>query len=74
MERIKQIRVEVSPYYTASPTHTMSEVRLKVEIFGKEPLYLQRPIYNDDFESLFDFLLRDLKHETLRQIKGQDDD
>ena len=69
--KIKAMHLTISPHYHGHPQQMF--VRMEIDIDGEKPMFIQRELSHNDFESHFTYMLREIKKEVLRFVRTNEE-
>lgn len=64
--KFTRLRLTIEPWHLQA---SMKELRIEILVDGVEHTVLT-PVYDDDFESRFDYVMERVKREVLLLVKG----
>lgn len=66
--KFTRLRLTIEPWRLQA---SMKELRIEILVDGVEHTVLT-PVYDDDFESRFDYVMEQVKREVLSLVKGRE--
>lgn len=66
--KFTRLRLTIEPWHLQA---SMKELRIEILVDGVEHTVLT-PVYDDDFESRFDYVMEQVKREVLSLVKGRE--